>query len=284
MGFVKTQQELDTIFKKDRISIDFYNGQQLMVYWETKQEIVDRLVPRPLKPVKPMIAAYAAYFPRTNFCNGYGEGGLFIPVEYKGEIGTYCLSMPLDKDTTGIALGREAAGFPKKSADIFLERRGNHVEAWIERNGIRFFEVEAEMDGEPNVKEFLPAMGAATGEDSSLVFNYMYDLEFWNQRYEFNNVRMIKDYNRMNIYFTDFGHCNIKLTPSADDPWAELEIVRVLGARYRIQDVSMCQFEVAERFDKADDLVPYLLKDWDVSLYNWDTRLFQHNQRDMKKK
>ena len=45
MGFVKTFDELVKIYRE---TIDFYDAEMLTVIWETKPEIVRRLLPPPL--------------------------------------------------------------------------------------------------------------------------------------------------------------------------------------------------------------------------------------------
>jgi acetoacetate decarboxylase len=278
MGFVLTHEELAFVNSKENTTFDFYNQQQLMVFWETKPEVVARIVPKPLKPVAPMVTAFVADYPRVNFCTPYKEGGLFIPVEYEGEMGTYCLAMPLDDDDNAIALGREVGGFPKKKANIYLNREGNIAEGWIERHGIRFFHLKAELGGEPNVAEAKPVLaGKGEPEEWSLVYNFRYDMTFYSGKCEMSRVELLRDYNRIKIHSSELGKAELNLAPSVDDPWAELEVVRVLGARYRLQDLSMCKFNIACELD-GEELKPYLFKGWDTSLLKFDTQLFKFSK------
>ncbi|EFK05715.1 conserved hypothetical protein [delta proteobacterium NaphS2] len=47
MGFVKSLEE---ILAKKRSSSDFYDAEMLTVFWETKPEVVAKLLPPPLEP------------------------------------------------------------------------------------------------------------------------------------------------------------------------------------------------------------------------------------------
>ena len=120
-----------------------YDAEVLTVYFETKPEIVEKLLPPPLEPTAlPIGAAFVANYPKTNFGVRYLESALFLLAQHNGEEGAFCLSMPVTNDIA-LILGREIFGYPKKMADIDIERKGENVSGWTERHGIRFFEVKA---------------------------------------------------------------------------------------------------------------------------------------------
>jgi hypothetical protein len=90
MGFVKSYEELG---KMSRETYDFYDAQMLTMVWETKPEIVKRLLPPPLKSAKrPLAMAFVAYYPKTNFGPAYHEGALFVRADFEGVEGNYCLA------------------------------------------------------------------------------------------------------------------------------------------------------------------------------------------------
>jgi len=65
MGFVKTFEQ---IMANTRATADFYDAQMLAVFWETKPEIIAKLLPPPLKPsTHPIAWAFVADYPSTNF-------------------------------------------------------------------------------------------------------------------------------------------------------------------------------------------------------------------------
>jgi acetoacetate decarboxylase len=133
-----------------RATADFYDAEMLTVFWETKPEIVARLVPAPLEPADlPIAMAFGAWYPATNFAAVYRETALFIRVKYQGEEGSYCLAMPVTSDMA-MAGGREVFGFPKNMADIHYSIDGDAVHGWTERRGVRFMEIRASLTGKCN--------------------------------------------------------------------------------------------------------------------------------------
>ena len=85
MSFV---QSFENLMKMTRETYDFYDAEMLTVIWETKPEIVKRLLPPPLKPGKmPLAVAFVANYPKTNFGVTYLESALFLRAEFNGEEG-----------------------------------------------------------------------------------------------------------------------------------------------------------------------------------------------------
>ena len=91
MGFIKS---LEGISAHNQKNGEFYDAEVLTVYFETKQEVVTRLLPPPLKPAAlPIGAAFVANYPKTNFGVSYLESALFLLAQYGGEDGVYCLAI-----------------------------------------------------------------------------------------------------------------------------------------------------------------------------------------------
>ena len=127
MSFVKTYED---ILEHAKESADFYNAEMLTLVWETKREVIEKLLPPPLKPAeKPAVVAFLANYPSTNFSLPYLESALLIRASFEGEEGFYCLSMPVTNDM-GMAGGRERWGYPKKMANIVFQREGDMIEGW----------------------------------------------------------------------------------------------------------------------------------------------------------
>jgi acetoacetate decarboxylase len=126
MGFVKTRAELDRYYG---LGVrEFIDAKMLGVMFETRMEIVERLLPPPLDP--PDAAGgliFIAEYPETNLGPGYREAALFIRCKYQGEAGSYCLSMPIDSHESRIYNGRDIFGFPKKKAGIHVEKSPNFL-------------------------------------------------------------------------------------------------------------------------------------------------------------
>lgn len=85
---------------------------------------------------------------RTSFgIDPFGNGGITIPAEYKGNIGSYYAFCYVDTDES-LALGREPWGYPKKYAAIHLQKTGNVVTAAVRRKDA-WFEISAALDEVP---------------------------------------------------------------------------------------------------------------------------------------
>ena len=263
MGFVKTFQE---IMANTRTTADFYDAEMLTLLWETKPEIIARLLPAPLKPAsQPVAMAFVANYPKTNFDVTYYESALFIRASYNGEEGNYCLSMPVTNDMA-MAGGREMFGFPKKIADIHLKRDGEVISGWTERRGIRFMEVKAKMTGKFNDAQAQEAiLNMAKSDDGTMrgiSFNYKYFPAPEGGAFDYD-PRLVRQETILRPKVIEFGEAEIILNASDYDPWHEVEIVKMLGAIYTVGDNSMLNGKVVAEGDFMQ-FVPYAFLKWDM--------------------
>lgn len=262
MGFVKTFEE---ILANVRPTADMYDAEMLLVFWETKPEIVSRLLPAPLKPAPiPLAMAFVAWYPSTNFDVTYHESALFLRASFAGEEGSYCLSMPVTSDIA-MAGGREVYGYPKKMADIHFERSGDTVHGWTERRGIRFMEVRARLTGmtnEPVVKDMIDAMYAPDGSMKGIGYNFKYFPAPEGGAMDYN-PRLVRQETLFRPKEKIYGEAEIVLKHSAYDPWSEVEVVRMLGAVYTRGDNSMLGGRVVAEADFMQ-FAPYAFLKWDM--------------------
>ena len=263
MGFVKS---LESIMAANRETADFYDAEMLVVFWETKPDIVARLLPPPLKPAaNPIAMAFVANYPRTNFDVTYRESALFLRAEFEGEEGGYCLSMPVTSDIA-MAGGREIFGFPKKIANIELNREGDTFEGWTERRGIRFMEIRAKMTGKLNVEDAAGmVMNAGANPDGStegVSYNFKHFPAPEGMGFDYN-PRLVKQVTTMRPKEVQIGEAEVLLQPSDYDPWAEVEIVRVLGAVRTVGDNSMKSGAVVAEVGLIE-FAPYAFLKWDM--------------------
>jgi len=261
MGFVKSYEELGRTTQGKGGLYEFYNAEMLTVMWETKREIVKRILPPPLKPTRrPLVVAFVAYYPKTNFCPSYYEAGLFLKATFKGVEGNYCLAMPVTNDIA-MAVGREEFGYPKKLASIEFRRSGNSVKGRLERHGLRFFEVRARLTGKPNSNDF-PGLMASKEQDSG-IFNYNFkhfpapDSDVFDY-----NPRLVREKVILRPSLVKWGEAEVKLSSSDYDPWAEIEVVKVLGAVYTVGNNTMQRGSVVAEADPAA-FAPFALLKWD---------------------
>ena len=100
----------------------FVNREFFTITYETDPEMLRSCVPPVLEIIEPVVKFEFIRMPDSTGFGDYTESGQVIPVRYKGEEGTFTLTMFLDCEAP-IAGGREIWGFPKKLAkpQLFVE-------------------------------------------------------------------------------------------------------------------------------------------------------------------
>jgi len=253
MGFVKTIEEVSESYLE---TFEFYDAEMLTVYFETKQEIVKRLLPPPLKPAtEPVGIVFVANYPKTNFGVTYLESALFLTAEYDGDEGMYCLSMPVTNDMAMIG-GREIFGYPKKIGEIYFEHEGNDVRGWTERHGTRFMEIKAELTGKFNdeIAQTI-IMKNLESNPELVVYNFKYFAAPERAGFDYN-PRLVKEIVKFGPKSIQLGEAELELRSSDHDPWGEVEVVRALGAIYTVGDNTMLPGNVVAEVDQTEFL-PY---------------------------
>ena len=260
MGFVKTLDEIRAIANNMG---EFYNAEMLFIVWETKPEIIKGLLPRPLKPTeKPLVMAFIAKYPETNFGLSYLESALSIQCQFKDERGVYILSMPVDNDIA-MAAGREFYGYPKKMANFQFNRSGNDFKGWTERRGIKFFEVNAKITGkydDNSAQKFMDEIGLV--DDRLLVYNFKHFPAPDEHIFDYN-PRLIQEPVEFHPNSIESVKVDVKLTPSNCDPWAEVEIVKVVEAVYIIGNNTMLKGKVVAEVKMPISFAPFAFLKWD---------------------
>lgn len=120
----------------------------LLAVFRTDPDVVRRVLPPPLEPAAiPTGTAYVAEFRQTNYSPAYAEAAVFLSAQYEGEVGNYCVSMPLTNDAA-MFQGRERSGYPKKIAEsVRLETDGDTVTGTCIRRGARLLRLSVRLEG-----------------------------------------------------------------------------------------------------------------------------------------
>ena len=263
MGFVK---DFEQTMSNACATLDFYDAEMLTVFWETKPEIVARLLPPPLKPASSPIAyAFVASYPRTNFDVTYKETALFIRASFNGEEGGYCLAMPVTSDMA-LIYGREIFGFPKKMADIHYKKNGDTVVGWTKRRGTRFMKIRAKLTGkfnDPAMQDIITANPMSKDGSSTITsYNFKYFPAPEGCAFDYN-PRLVQQETLFRPKEMLFGEAQIIFKPSDYDPWAEVEVVKMLGALYTRGDNSMVSAKVVAEVEPRE-FAPYALLKTDM--------------------
>ncbi len=255
MSFVKTPQELLQISQR---KTEFYNAEMVFAFWLTQPEIVKHLLPPPLQPFDmPLVSAFVASYPQTSFGPPYNEGALFLSAQYQEVSGNYCLAMPVTDDMA-MAGGREYYGFPKKMAQqIQLTRSDDQILGYVERKGIRFFELEFSPNEQSVDESFMAfiqknfAFHQETGV-CTFLFNQMFDYP----------PRLIRQNTIFRPKTIEFGQAQVRMLPSNCDPWYEVEVVKPVGAIRTVGDNEMLSAQVLCEVDPMA-FAPYSFARWD---------------------
>jgi acetoacetate decarboxylase len=248
MSFVKTIEEISDYQPNG----EFYDAEVLTVYFETNPEVVEKLLPSPLKPAAlPIGAAFVAKYPKTNFGVTYLESALFLLAQHNGEEGAYCLSMPVTNDIA-LILGREIFGYPKKMAEIGFDREENNIRGWTERHGIRFMEIKAKLNGKFNDVSVQQMMADEMESNPDVtVYNFKYFPAPDREGFDYS-PRLVKEVVKRKNKTIEMGEAELAFQASEHDPWVDVEIVRVYGATYTVGDNTMLPGNVVAEADQVE--------------------------------
>lgn len=279
VSFYKTPSEIAAMSCCDRPSNEWFLCQQkIEAYWLFDEAVYRKILPPFLKPVAPYAQAFVAYFgkPATELY-AYREGALFIIGEYEGKTYGYCLAMPLDGYDMAIFTGREVYNYPKKKAVVGLKRTGSRAEGYIERHGIRFFEIKADV-GKANSPDFAafcpePVLNDPRDEEV-LLLDYKAKVEgiqspAW-QVFRFDDVRATAQRNTViTRSCEEMFVSELSFAESEDDPWAELRPTQILGARYMHFETRMLGTQTLRNFsaEEVETLKPYLFNKYDTIMF-----------------
>ena len=238
MGFVRTQEEIDRYF--GFAVREFPGAKMLGIMYETDPAVIAALLPPPLQPAaEPWALSYIAEFPDTNLGPGYREGAIFIRCQFNGEVGNYCLSMPLEGPDDRVFNGRDIYGFPKKTGIVSLTREGGKAHGYVERKGLRFATLSAEltmkMDAPPLkvgpsfLFKFSPKADLTPGFDGPIL--------------------LVKQRTEIEYHCFEMGTGTIEFQDSPFDPWSEVVCKRVIAAYYFTSTNRMLPGEIVGEAD-----------------------------------
>ncbi len=253
------------------------NQEGLYLIWETDPAAARRVLPSPLDlldPAAPVAMVYVVNIREPTFAPWYMEGGLSLLCRYGDIVGAYFLNLQLSGPGAhmGLCSGREKAGLPKKMCErIVVERNGDWASAVIERKGRSIFSVEVEIGGynDPVMEVMRKDYGPGYQERGAcLLFQYE-SAQAPQGHCTFPKMRLVHydsvtDFQTWEPAFVKSLH----MEPSLDDPWAELQVVKPLGAGYSVNSNWIAGISPLAQFEgeEADSLISYLFTGrWDRS-------------------
>ena len=114
----------------------FVNREYLIITYRTDRTALERIVPKPLEIIDPIVKYEFIRMPDSTGFGDYTESGQVIPVRFNGQMGGYTHAMFLDDDPP-IAGGRELWGFPKKLASPTLRVAHDTLLGTLDFGGVR---------------------------------------------------------------------------------------------------------------------------------------------------
>jgi acetoacetate decarboxylase len=148
LRFVQDPEKLKQALAARQANPKPSDSQMVRVFYETHPEIVQALLPRPLKPAaRPEIMlqfSHVVMRPSPGVEIPCAIATVGVLAEYEGRQGWYVLMMPMEGEWVVIG-GRERFGEPKKLADVGFSNDGQAVRATVTRQGVTFIEVEARL-------------------------------------------------------------------------------------------------------------------------------------------
>lgn len=238
---------------------NFKKMQKLNVILETKPEIIRVLLPEPLEPLeKPYLVLYAADFPTVNEKGevtgcAYKECSIYIPTKTKafpGCVGLYPLSMIVNVDMV-MYIGNGMWGIPMKLGNITFHYDEDEKELGVivMRDGIPLCNIFANFNTKANAPDLDEALSIIRPRDPEYPGRGVLFPFKWNHN------KFVKDADKSVFYHTPYliklhdeeiplaprqiGSADVKIFRSENDPWKSIEIVRILGATYDLQDYNM---------------------------------------------
>ncbi len=255
MKLVRTKEEVDERAKRYSEGYVLSDVKMVIAMFTTTEEAIRQVIPPPLEPGQILMAsAYVAEFHESNFCPPYNEAAVFLPVQYKGEAGSYCISMPVDNDIAMLG-GREIYGYPKKIADsIAVERSGDTAKGVCIRRGVPIVEISVKLtdvmeERSPQgphflVKSILDERGIGVGMKPLLV----------------------RQQNRTELDKLEIGEGVVRFPESKYDPLHQIPIVDVMLVSYTEgATITMPPGEIVEELDPVAYAPYHFIKyDWDL--------------------
>ncbi len=256
---------------------DMNNQEGLYLCWETDPGVARRVLPPPLALALPdhaVVMVYVVNIREPTFGPWYMEGAMMLLCRYGGISGAYILNLQLSGPgaLTGLCSGRELSGLPKKICErIVVERTDDCARAFIESKGRRIFNVELEVGryNDPLAAQFYAAARPGCQERSSCLLFHYEPAPAPDGHMTFPKMRLLNYDNTIDYESWEPASIrSITMEPSLDDPWAELTVVKPLGAGYSINSNSVLGVSTLAEFegDEADGLISYLFAGrWDRS-------------------
>lgn len=222
-GFVRTPDEVAEV--QDRLTENrFFDTHRLSVTYRTRSSIVERILPPGLEPTERSIVQADVYeVARSNCVGAFAGGALYVRAQHGGDVGNYCLTMPMSTDAA-ITWGRELFGEPKKQASVTLDREGDDILGVVKRHGETILKIDATMQETSD-----PDPGARS------IYHYKYLPDVTGEGFQFDPM-LVKVTFESEVHRFESGTGTVEVSTTDHDPLGEIVVQEVIDASYAVVD------------------------------------------------
>lgn len=185
--------------------------------FEPVRSVLEAILPPPLEPGEgPGLITMLSYpWGHPQRTHPFNEAVILVPVRLNGAEGNYVPYIYVTTDEAMIA-GREAAGWPKKIADITWEREGDNFRGSVTRWGTTILEIEGDLSKTPDNSDTLGGLLAGGARPT---YNYKL-IPGPGDEIEVEEITS----SVLEIVPSDVavGSCSLKASSSEDDPLGDL--------------------------------------------------------------
>jgi len=154
--------------------------------------------------------------PNGGSLGAYAEGGIVVPMMYKGRPGGHVLYEIVTNDDS-MAVGREVWGYPKKMGEVQWTATEKTVQAKLSRRGVSLIEIDFKVD-------------EAAFEKPQLQPRFQTRVIPSPERAAVETQVIENTLGRFSIRRQAFGTAKISIGGSAADPFSELSVREIIGA------------------------------------------------------
>lgn len=196
----------------------------LAVICRTDKAVLEKyLAPTAFEPISDLYLVYASDFSRCDKAE-FMDAGIMVPVLFKGRAGANYLFEYEDNDAA-IAAGRDLWGYPKKYAEISLQRDGDVVIGAVTRRGTEILKITCDLSSAVDLPEVVTAPHFNThiqpGPDGKVLSRRVIERD------------TSPDF-QLKLKAT--GTATVKLKGRPSDPLHELTPSEILGGVYTVGD------------------------------------------------
>jgi hypothetical protein len=229
---------------------DYPGAETLAAFWLTEPEAARAVSPAPLEPLElPLVMAFVARFREVSFGTPYLMGGLFMSCTYQSEVGTFVPNI-VESDDLPVFMGREVLGYPKKMGVLGLASSVDRAAGFIERRGVRLFDLQADLTRrvtEPAELQGMAGMGLSSPdgkaevketEGMNFLFKFAHAAEA-GRMFE-HRPKIVRQMTTMRTRSGSIGPFTAALgTSPSDSAWSRLPLRQPLFALHSFSDNTM---------------------------------------------